>query len=132
MAPTAQQFNEALKPQINAWHREARKAGAFASGRDDAYSANKFDLSIFVDDKTRSALKQQVFLYLDKHQGAASGSANLWDLPTPFHIDLRKLGNDFLHEWNARKKQIRENTIDMLQMGHDAIRPIDLPHQREY
>lgn len=131
-APTERQFTEALKPQIEAWRHEARKAGAFASGPDEVLTKNKFDLSIFVDDKTRTALKRQVFLFLDKERAGASGEAKLWDLPQPFQLDLRKLGNDFLYEWNTKRKRIAENTVDMLQMGRDAIRPIDLPHQGEY
>ena len=129
VAPTERQFREALKPQIDAWHREARKGGAFASMPGDVLTENKFDLSVFVDDKTRSALKQQVFLFLDKERGANPDEAKLWDLPKPFLLDLRKLGNDFLYEWNTRRNRRRENTVDMIQMGRDAIRPIDLPGQ---
>ena len=128
VAPTNAQFQQALKPQIDAWHREAKKAGALAYGKDDLPVDGKFDLSVFVDDKTRAALKRQVFLFLDKEKPA--GEAKMYDMPDVFWTDLRKLGNDLLYEWNANRKRIfRENTVDMIQMGRDAIRPIDLPGQ---
>ena len=126
VAPTERQFRKALEPQIEAWKQEARKAGAFASSPGEVPNKNKYDLSIFVDDKTQAALKRQVFLFLDNKLTGKSGEANVWDLPQPFMVDLRKLGNDFLYEWNTRKKRMTENTVDMLQMGRDAIRPIDL------
>jgi hypothetical protein len=86
------------------------------------------DNTLFLTPKERAAVRSMTFQVLD---AAAKGRDELGkeDLPVSLNRAFPKLGNDLLYEWNMRRLRLRENTVDMLQMGRDAIRPIDLPGQ---
>lgn len=119
VAPSPATFDRVLRPMVFRFHSEAAWAGAYASRRGEAPTANKYDVSEFVDDKNRLAIKNQLFLLLDAKK--LRQEAKMTDLPSVMQVDLRKLGNDLLYEYNARRRQ---NTVDMLQLSRDTIKPI--------
>lgn len=82
------------------------------------------DLGSFLTSQERQAVKSLIFDHLDSKAG---GKAKLSkdDLPLGVVSRFPKLGNDMLYEWNARRqKQLRENTLDMLEIRRDTIRGI--------
>ena len=84
----------------------------------------KTDASLFLTSQERAAVKSMVFDYLDSRAG---GKTKLEKEALPVGLNSRfpKLGNDLLYEWNARRqKQLRENTLDMLEIRQDTIRGI--------
>jgi hypothetical protein len=57
----------------------------------------------------------------------AKGRSKLgtYDLPPGLDHRFPKLGNDLLYEWNARRqKELRSQTLDVLQLSKDTIRGI--------
>jgi hypothetical protein len=82
------------------------------------------DLGSFLTSQERQAVKSLVFDHLDsKAQGKAK--LNKDDLPLGVGSRFPKLGNDMLYEWNARRaRQLREGTLDMLEIRRDTIRGI--------
>lgn len=84
----------------------------------------KTDASLFLTSKERAAVKSMVFDYLDSRAGDKS-KLNKEALPVGLNSRFPKLGNDLLYEWNARRtRQMREGTLDMLEIRRDTIRGI--------
>lgn len=84
----------------------------------------KTDASLFLTSQERTAVKSMVFDYLDSRAG---GKFKLEKEALPIGLNSRfpKLGNDLLYEWNARRaRQMREGTLDMLEIRRDTIRGI--------
>lgn len=84
----------------------------------------KTDLSTFLTSQERQAVKSLIFDHLN---GRAKGKDKLTkdDLPLGINSRFPKLGNDMLYEWNARRqKQLREATLDMLEIRQDTVRGI--------
>ena len=84
----------------------------------------KTDPSLFLTAQERAAVKSMVFDYLDQN---AKGRQKLEKGALPVGLNSRfpKLGNDLLYEWNARRaNQLREATLDMLEIRRDTIRGI--------
>jgi hypothetical protein len=82
------------------------------------------DASLFLTSKERQAVKSLVFDYLDSK---ADGRSKLEEGALPPGINSRfpQLGNDLLYEWNARRqRQLRERTLDTLEIRRDTIRGI--------
>lgn len=84
----------------------------------------KTDASLFLTSQERAAVKSMVFDHLD----ARAGNKTQLDkraLPIGLNMRFPKLGNDLLYEWNARRaRQMREGTLDMLEIRRDTIRGI--------
>ena len=84
----------------------------------------KTDASLFLTSQERAAVKSMVFDYLDSRAG---GKTKLEKEALPVGLNSRfpKLGNDLLYEWNARRsRQLRERTLDVLEIRQDTIRGI--------
>lgn len=84
----------------------------------------KTDASLFLTSQERAAVKSMVFDYLDSRAG---GKTKLGKEALPVGLNSRfpKLGNDLLYEWNARRsRQLRERTLDVLEIRQDTIRGI--------
>jgi hypothetical protein len=136
-APTWESFDQSLQPLIHRLGAEMR--GARMEDAMEQYRITKGkpnyapgnlerdnDLSDLVDDHMALEIRQQLFRFLDE-KSAKSGlnEMQMWQLPGTMQGRLRKLGNDTLYEWNTRRKhQLRENTLDMLQITRDAVRGI--------
>lgn len=85
---------------------------------------NSTDASLFLTSQERQAVKAMTFDYLNSR---ARGKDKLTknDLPVGINSRFPKLGNDMLYEWNARRaRQLREATLDMLEIRRDTIRGI--------
>lgn len=84
----------------------------------------KSDKSDFLTQQERNAAKSAIFSYLDK-RAAGRDKATRQDLPLWMEGRFPKLSNDMLYEWNARRaRQLRERTLDMLEIRRDTIRGI--------
>jgi len=84
----------------------------------------KTDASLFLTSQERAAVKSMVFDYLDQNAGKKD-KLGKEALPMGMNSRFPKLGNDLLYEWNARRqKQLRESTLDVLQIRQDTIRGI--------
>lgn len=85
---------------------------------------HKSDKSDFLTSQERNAAKSVIFSYLDK--GAKGGKeAKVKDLPFWMRDRFPGLANDMVYEWNARRaRQLREGTLDMLEIRRDTIRGI--------
>lgn len=96
-------------------------AGAMDQARDARYKADKSD---FLTPQERNAAKSVIFSYLDREaQGRAE--AKVKDLPFGIRDRFPGLANDMVYEWNARRaRQMREGTLDMLEIRRDTIRGI--------
>jgi len=82
------------------------------------------DLGAFLTSQERQAVKSLIFDHLDS-QAKGMDKLSKDNLPMGISSRFPKLGNDMLYEWNARRqKQLRENTLDMLQISRDSIRGI--------
>jgi len=85
---------------------------------------NGTDSSLFLTSQERQAVKSMVFDYLDNNAGKRS-KLDKGSLPVGLTSRFPKLGNDLLYEWNARReRQLRSNTLDMLEIRQDTIRGI--------
>jgi hypothetical protein len=101
------------------WGKEFKEAYA-----QERQAQGKTDPSLFLTSQERAAVKSMVFDHLDQRAG---GKTKLDDRHLPFGINSRfpKLGNDLLYEWNARRtRQLREGSLDMLEIRRDTIRGI--------
>ncbi len=125
-------FNEADRRRRNAFSRSASESGVYGLGSKDfrREQANlheamgKTPASEFLTSQERQAFKSMLFQKLDE-QGRGRSSLNKSDLPPAVANYFPKLGNDILYEWNAqRQRQMRENTLDMLELSRNAIRGI--------
>lgn len=84
----------------------------------------KTDASLFLTSQERAAVKSMVFDYLDSNAGDKS-KLSKEALPVGLNSRFPKLGNDLLYEWNSRRaRQVREGTLDMLEIRRDTIRGI--------
>lgn len=84
----------------------------------------KTDASLFLTSQERAAVKSMVFDYLDQSAGKKD-KLGKEALPVGMNSRFPKLGNDLLYEWNARRqRQLREGTLDMLEIRRDTIRGI--------
>lgn len=84
----------------------------------------KSDKSDFLTPQERNAAKSVIFSYLDKSASGRSG-AKVNDLPFGVRDRFPGLANDMVYEWNARRaRQMREGTLDMLEIRRDTIRGI--------
>ena len=84
----------------------------------------KTDASLFLTSQERAAVKSMVFDYLDS-RASDKAKLNKEALPVGLNSRFPTLGNDLLYEWNARRaRQLREGTLDMLEIRRDTIRGI--------
>ena len=84
----------------------------------------KTDPSLFLTSQERTAVKSMVFDYLDQNAGNKA-KLDKGALPSGLNSRFPTLGNDLLYEWNARRaRQLREGTLDMLEIRRDTIRGI--------
>jgi hypothetical protein len=84
----------------------------------------KTDASLFLTSQERAAVKSMVFDYLDNRAGDRT-KLNKEALPVGLNSRFPKLGNDLLYEWNTRRaRQMREGTLDMLEIRRDTIKGI--------
>lgn len=84
----------------------------------------KTDPSLFLTSQERAAVKSMVFDYLDSQAGNKT-KLDKGSLPVGMNSNFPKFGNDLLYEWNARRsRQLREGTLDMLEIRRDTIRGI--------
>lgn len=97
----------------------------FREASDQRYDTEaKTDASLFLTSQERAAVKSMVFDHLDARAGdkAKLGKDHL---PLGLNSRFPKLSNDLLYEWNARRaRQLREGTLDMLEISRDTIRGI--------
>ena len=113
----------------DAFRADNKDKPQYSSSYNKAYSENqdlryKSDQSEFLTKSERNAAKSMLFDYLDK---TANGRAELekHNLPVDVVVRFPKLGNDLLYEWNARRaRQMREGTLDMLEIRRDTVRGI--------
>jgi hypothetical protein len=84
----------------------------------------KTDLGAFLTNQERQAVKSLIFDHLDS-QAKGKDKLSKDNLPMGINNRFPKLGNDMLYEWNARRaRQLREGTLDMLEIRRDTIRGI--------
>lgn len=116
---------------VKAFQQERARAGKDMTWAEDTKllrnsldAQNKTDKSFFLTSQERSAAKSVIFSYLDK--GAkGSSEAKVKDLPFWMRDRFPGLANDMVYEWNARRtRQMREGTLDMLEIRRDTIRGI--------
>lgn len=82
------------------------------------------DASLFLTSQERQAVKAMTFDYLDSRAGSST-KLTKDALPVSLNSRFPQLGNDLLYEWNTRRqKQLRENSLDMLEIRRDTIRGI--------
>jgi hypothetical protein len=82
------------------------------------------DLGSFLTSQERQAVKSLIFDHLDS-QAKGRNKLSKDNLPLGINSRFPELGNDMLYEWNARRqKQLRENSLDMLEIRRDTIRGI--------
>lgn len=94
---------------------------AMEQGRNARYKSDKSD---FLTPQERNAAKSVIFSYLDKSASGRS-EAKVNDLPFGVRDRFPGLANDMVYEWNARRaRQMREGTLDMLEIRRDTIRGI--------
>lgn len=117
--------------KIKAFQRDRREASKDMTWAEDRKLLNdsldaqeKADKSDFLTSQERNAAKSVIFSYLDK--GAKGGKeAKVKDLPFWMRDRFPGLANDMVYEWNARRaRQLREGTLDMLEIRRDTIRGI--------
>jgi hypothetical protein len=125
-----QQLEETASDRMRgAFQDDLRSQGLSGSEYNKAYYAQqdvryKSDKSDFLTQQERSAAKSAIFSYLDK-RASGRDKATRQDLPAWMEGRFPKLSNDMLYEWNARRaKQLREATLDMLEMSRNAVRGI--------
>ena len=115
-------FSEAARNDPTMWSKDSKEFGRLYG--QDVEAQRKTDASLFLTSQERAAVKSMVFDYLDSR----AGSKNKLDkesLPVGINSRFPKLGNDLLYEWNARRaRQMREGTLDMLEIRRDTIRGI--------
>jgi hypothetical protein len=112
-----------------AFHDDLRSQGlsgleyrkAYDAQQDVRYASDKSD---FLSPQERNAAKSAMFSYLDRKAGGRD-KATKQDLPIWIQGRFPGLANDMLYEWNARRaRQLREGTLDMLEIRRDTIRGI--------
>jgi hypothetical protein len=125
-----QQLEETASDRMRgAFQDDLRSQGLSGSEYNKAYYAQqdvryKSDKSDFLTQQERSAAKSAIFSYLDK-RASGRDKATRQDLPAWMEGRFPKLSNDMLYEWNARRaRQMREGTLDMLEIRRDTIRGI--------
>lgn len=96
-------------------------ANAVDEGRNVRYKSDKSD---FLTPQERNAAKSVIFTYLDRASKGRT-EASVKDLPFGVRDRFPGLSNDMVYEWNARRtRQMREGTLDMLEIRRDTIRGI--------
>lgn len=119
---TYDRMTDAFQSSVRAGgHRGMDYADAVEESRNVKYKADKSD---FLTPQERNAAKSVIFSYLDKNTSGRS-EAKVKDLPFGIRDRFPGLTNDMVYEWNARRaRQLREGTLDMLEIRRDTIRGI--------
>jgi len=114
-------FNEANRDDPM-WSKGSKEFGELYGQELEAQ--RKTDASLFLTSQERAAVKSMVFDFLDSRAGSKP-KLDKNALPLGLNSRFPKLGNDLLYEWNARRaRQMREGTLDMLEIRRDTIRGI--------
>lgn len=119
---TYDRMTDAFQSSVRAGgHRGTDYADAVEESRNVKYKSDKSD---FLTPQERNAAKSVIFSILDKSSGGRS-DVKVKDLPFGIRDRFPGLSNDMVYEWNARRaRQMREGTLDMLEIRRDTIRGI--------